>query len=63
MIREATNKQIGAVAQGEKVGKVFVVVGEDAMSRKCLVCEQVFSRQASFEHSKTICYPPVSSTN
>ena len=39
----------------ESVGKVFIVVGEDA--RKCLICEQLFTRQESFEHSMLICYP------
>lgn len=39
----------------EKVAKVFIVVGEDA--RKCLVCDQLFTRQQSSEHSKIICYP------
>jgi hypothetical protein len=25
--------------------------------RKCLVCEQLFSRRASAEHAKRVCYP------
>jgi len=43
--------------------RVFIVVGEGVRWRRCLVCEQVFSKQASYEHSKTICYPPASSAN
>lgn len=39
----------------EKVAKVFVVVGEDM--RKCLTCDQLFTRQQSCEHSKVTCYP------
>lgn len=50
-----------ATFDDERVAKVFVVVSED--TRRCLICDQLFSRQRSFEHSKTICYPPVSSGN
>jgi Resolvase, N terminal domain len=39
------------------IGKVFVVVSEDV--RKCLVCDGLFSRQASCEHAKVACYPYV----
>ena len=42
MIPETTGKQIGMVAD-ERVAKVFVVMGDDM--RKCLICEQVFSRE------------------
>ena len=62
MIRETTCRHVDA-ATDEQYNKVFIVVGEDAQSRRCLTCEQVFSRQASFEHSKTFCYPPASSAN
>jgi hypothetical protein len=47
----------------ERYTKVFIVCGEDAQLRRCLICEQVYSRQASCEHSKTVCYPPRSSAN
>lgn len=60
MIPENTGKQIGTVAD-ERVAKVFIVVGDD--TRRCLICEKLFSRRASFEHSTTICYPPASSAN
>jgi hypothetical protein len=43
-------------ANDESVGKVFCVVGQNA--RKCLICEQLFTRQGSFEHSTITCYPP-----
>ena len=39
----------------DQIGKVFIVVGKDL--RKCLVCEQLFSRRASAEHAKRVCYP------
>ena len=62
MTSGTTGKQIGAVADDEKVAKVFVVMA-DGLGRKCLICDRIFSRQASFEHSKTICYPPASNAN
>jgi len=45
----------------EHVAKVFVVVGEDA--RRCLACDQIFTRQESFHHSQVPCYPPASDAN
>lgn len=60
MIPENSCKQIGTVAL-ERVAKVFIVVGNDI--RRCLICEKLFSRQASFEHSRTICYPPTLRSN
>lgn len=60
MIPETSGKQIGMVAD-ERVAKVFVVMGDNM--RKCLICEQAFSREGSYEHSTTICYPPAASAN
>jgi hypothetical protein len=34
---------------------VFAVVGQDV--RRCLVCEQFFTRRASAEHAKVVCCP------
>ena len=45
----------------EQYTKVFIVIAAD--SRKCMVCDQVFTRQGSYEHSQTICYPPASNAN
>jgi hypothetical protein len=50
-----TSKPLTRVANNEKVAKVFVVVGED--KRKCLVCDQLFTRQESYEHSLVTCFP------
>lgn len=36
----------------QKLAKELLVVGEDA--RKCLVCDQPFRRQQSFEHSESV---------
>jgi hypothetical protein len=61
MIRETTGKQTGVVTRDETVAKVFIVVSND--TRRCLICDQLFTRRGSFEHSETICYPPASSAN
>jgi hypothetical protein len=46
----------GADSTGtDQIGKVFLVVGQDV--RKCLVCEQLFTRQASAEHANVVCDP------
>jgi hypothetical protein len=37
----------------DQIGKVFVVVGQDV--RRCLICEQFFTRRASAEHAKVAC--------
>jgi hypothetical protein len=61
------NERGAACAPTDQVGKVFVVVGQQV--RKCLVCEELFTRRASAEHSKVICYPtlpdvrPIGRTN
>jgi hypothetical protein len=53
---EKTRRDTGST-RTDQVGKVFVVVGQRV--RKCLVCEELFTRRASAEHSKVICYPAV----
>jgi len=61
MIPDRTGKRIAPVSDDEKIAKVFVVVAGN--TRRCLICDQLFTRQCSFEHSKTICYPPASAMN
>ena len=61
MIQDHTVKQIGAVRRDETVGKVFIVVSED--TRRCLACDQLFTKQESFDHSQVPCYPPASNAN
>ena len=39
----------------DQVGKVFVVVGQRV--RKCLVCEELFTRRAASEHAAVPCVP------
>jgi hypothetical protein len=49
--------------EDEQYTKVFMVCGEGAELRKCLICEQVFSRRDSYEHSKFPCHPVGSTAN
>lgn len=49
--------------EDERYSKVFVACGKGALLRKCLICEKVFSREHSFEHSKFPCRPPASTEN
>jgi hypothetical protein len=59
-----TPQQIGTrTFEDEQYAKVFMACGEGALLRKCLICEKVFSRADSFEHSKFPCHPPVSTAN
>jgi len=51
----------GEKAQGDagsihtdRIGKVFIVVGQNV--RKCLVCEELFTRRAASEHAKVACH-------
>jgi len=44
-----------ACARTDQVGKVFVVVGQRV--RKCLVCEELFTRRAASEHAGVMCMP------
>jgi hypothetical protein len=60
MILKNEDRQVSGFA--ERVGKVFEVTAE-GRGRRCLICEKTYSRQESYEHSKTVCYPPASSTN
>jgi hypothetical protein len=61
MIQNGTAKQVGAVRRDETVGKVFIVVSED--TRRCLICDQLFTRKQSFEHSQVPCYPSATNAN
>jgi len=61
VIPDRTDKRCTAVAHDEHVAKIFVVVGENA--RRCLACDQLFTKQESFHHSQVPCYPPASNSN
>jgi len=42
-------------ARTDQVGKVFIVVGQRV--RKCLVCEEFFTRRTASEHAAVPCMP------
>lgn len=46
------------VTHADQIGKVFKVVSQDM--RQCLICDQLFTRQASAEHADVVCYPTIS---
>jgi hypothetical protein len=41
--------------RADQIGKVFVVVGQEV--RRCLVCDEFFTRQTSAEHADAYCRP------
>jgi hypothetical protein len=43
------------VTSADRIGNVLIVVGQDV--RRCVVCEQLFTRRASAEHATLACYP------
>jgi hypothetical protein len=51
---EKTRRDKGSVVT-DQVGKVFVVVGQRV--RKCLVCEELFTRRSASEHATVPCMP------
>ena len=57
MAADDKNERGAACPRTDQVGKVFLVVGQRV--RKCLVCEELFTRRASAEHAKVTCYPAV----
>ncbi len=42
-------------ARDDRIGKAFVVVGRNV--RRCLVCEELFTRRTASEHAEVDCYP------
>ena len=50
---ETTQRDAGSI-HTDRIGKVFIVVGQDV--RKCLICEQLFTRRAASEHAKGACH-------
>jgi hypothetical protein len=55
MAADDKNERGAACARTDQVGKVFVVVGQRV--RKCLVCEQFFTRRAASKHAEVVCLP------
>jgi hypothetical protein len=50
---EKTQRDVGSI-HTDRIGKVFIVVGQNV--RKCLVCEQLFTRRAASDHAKAACH-------
>jgi hypothetical protein len=52
-----SNSQMEPAAplQDDRVGKPFLVMTGGV--RKCLVCQELFSRQEAPRHSRIVCYP------
>jgi hypothetical protein len=41
--------------QIDQTGKAFMVLGQGM--RQCLVCDEIFTRQAAAAHAVIVCYP------
>lgn len=54
MTAEKTTRRETDSTRTDQIGKVFLVVGQDV--RKCLVCEQLFTRRSTAEHAKVVCF-------
>jgi len=50
-----TNQIKSPHVHDDQIGKPFLVV--DQNTRRCLVCEQMFTRRQAPEQAKVICYP------
>lgn len=48
-------KRAAVYAPTDKTGKVYMMM-EYGM-RRCLICEEWFSREGSREHNDVVCYP------
>jgi hypothetical protein len=55
MTADETTRRDAGCAHTDQVGKVFIVVGQRV--RKCLVCEELFTRRAASEHATVQCMP------
>jgi hypothetical protein len=55
MAADDKNERGAACAGTDQVGKVFIVVGQRV--RKCLVCEEFFTRRTASEHATVPCMP------
>jgi hypothetical protein len=53
MTADEKTRRDGGSTRTDQIGKVFIVVGQDV--RRCLVCEQLFTRRASAEHATVPC--------
>jgi hypothetical protein len=54
MTADKTTRRGADSTHTDQIGKVFIVVDQDV--RKCLICEQLFTRRAASEHAKGACH-------
>jgi hypothetical protein len=57
---EKTGRAAGSI-RTDQIGKVFVAAGQNV--RKCLICEQLFTRIAASEHANVACHSVYSNFN
>jgi hypothetical protein len=58
----ATNQiELAAPPKDDRVGKPFLVMEHGV--RKCVVCQQLFTRQEAFRHSRVVCCPSEENSN
>jgi len=55
MAADDKNERGAGCARTDQVGKVFIVVGQRV--RRCLVCEELFTRRTASEHMTVPCMP------
>ena len=55
MAADDKNERGAVCARTDQVGKVFIVVGQRV--RRCLVCEELFTRRTASEHATVPCMP------
>jgi hypothetical protein len=53
---EKTQRGAGSI-RTDQIGKVFIFVGQGV--RKCLVCEQFFTRRTASQHARVVCTPGI----
>jgi len=52
---EIQQNRPSALAPDDRIGKPFLVMAGNI--RKCLVCDELFTRQEAPRHSRVVCYP------
>jgi hypothetical protein len=52
---EIQQNRHSALAPDDRIGKPFLVLGQGI--RRCLVCEQLFTRREAPRHATVACYP------
>lgn len=54
---EIQKNRPGALASDDRIGKPFLVMAGNI--RKCLVCDEFYSREQAPAHARVTCYPNV----